>query len=201
MRDATGMLARITGAASALGALVITLAASHALAQSTQVYTPPGYGTGVVVTVTPAPQPAPVYVAPSSARTYVPVTYTPIAPPQRARTSSIRSLWIPGLIGLPAAWVITWVVASVDLPVGASATSFAYIPLVGPWLMLGEPMNGSEAFYIAMGVIQDVSLLCLVLGLTIRIPEQAPDSARSTGLTFAAAPTVGGGMLRATLTF
>jgi hypothetical protein len=124
-------------------------------------YTPPGYS----LTVPSGPQ-------------VVTTGTTLVEPPQRRpETQSIRELWIPGLVGLPVSYVATWVVASVTLPVGSSAVDYAYIPVLGPWLMLGQGINGGgEEFYATMGVIQGVSLVCLVLGLAIRLPKPAADA-------------------------
>lgn len=100
-----------------------------------------------------------------------------VQPSRPSETQSIRELWIPGLVGLPVSYVMTWVVASVSLPVGSTAAELAYIPVLGPWLMLGQGVNGSgEEFYATMGIVQGVSLVCLVLGLAIRLPKPATDA-------------------------
>jgi len=128
-------------------AVLSSAAASTASAQSGAPYYPAGY------------------VAPTT------TTYTaPVMPAYGERTTSIRGLWIPGLIGLPIAWVATWVHASLSLTAGSEGENVAFIPAVGPWLVLAS-QNADAGYYIAAGIVQDVSLLCLVLGLAIRIPE------------------------------
>src|SRR4051812_19209844 len=73
------------------------------------------------------------YVAPPSmTATYVAPTLPEYAP----RTTSIRGLWIPGLIGLPVAYVATWVNASLSFAAGSDGVNAAFIPLAGPWLVL-----------------------------------------------------------------
>ncbi len=125
-------------------------------------YTPPGYS----LTVPSAPQP-------------VPVGTTVVAPQAGApEMQTIRELWIPGLVGLPVSYVVTWVVGSVTLPTGSSAAELAYIPVLGPWLVLGEDHNGGAEFYATMGIVQGVSLVCLVLGLAIRVARPAADAPR-----------------------
>jgi hypothetical protein len=140
-------------------------------------YAPPGYS----LTVPSSPMVAMTGVAPA---------------PSRPETQSIRGLWIPGLVGLPISYVTTWIVASVTLPAGSGASDLAYIPVIGPWLMLGQDLNGdSPEFYVTMGVVQGISLVCLVLGLAIRIPK-----ARTDAPTLSLRPSSSGAM-SATLQF
>lgn len=160
-----------------------TLAASTASAQSGSPYLPPGY---VAPTVSPAP--TGTYVAPT------PPTYAP-------STTSIRGLWIPGLVGLPVAWVATWVHASLSLGAGSDGVNAAFIPVAGPWLVLAA-QNTDTAYYVVTGIVQDVSLLCLVLGLVIRVPEpRARIALGSSTLELAASPSATGGTLSATVQF
>jgi hypothetical protein len=133
-----------------------------------------------------------------------------LAPPATATTSyerptqSIRGLWIPGLIGLPISYVVTWATANTSLP-ASEGNALAYIPVVGPWLVLTDQnAHGNAPFYVAMGLVQDISALCLVLGLAIRIP--APETRVSLGeglpaLALRALPTATGGALSATIQF
>ncbi len=149
-------------------------------APSGAAYTPPGYS----LSVPSAPQRG-------TAGTTVVATQS-----AAHETQSIRGLWVPGLVGLPVSYVITWVVGSVTLPAGSSAADLAYIPVLGPWLILGEGLNGGGGeFYATMGIIQGVSLVCLVLGLAIRLPKP-----RTDGPTVSLRPTSSGAM-SATLHF
>ena len=123
----------------------------------------------------------------------------------REHTESIRGLWIPGLIGLPLSWLLTWSVAATSMRLDGHAIEFSYIPIVGPWLMLGEPLNGDEAYYITAGVFQGASALALVLGLAIRrtVREQVWVAGALSDLRvdFELAPVAGGGAGSATVTF
>lgn len=122
------------------------------------------------------------------------------------RSASIRGLWLPGLIALPISYVITWSVASATLSPGSDAVSYAFIPLVGPWLVLTGDANGGEGFYVAMGLIQDVAALCLILGLSIRqtwtetVFVADADDPRSARISIAPRPYAGGMGAELTLT-
>jgi hypothetical protein len=154
----------------ALGAAPVS-----AQAPSGTPYTPPGYSLTV----------------PSTPVSAVSGTAVVREATPRIETQSIRGLWVPGLVGLPVSYVMTWVVANLTLPLGSSGVDLAYVPVLGPWLVLGQGLNGGdEAFYVTMGVMQSMSLVCLVLGLAIRLPKPVAD-----------APTVSLRPLSATLQF
>jgi hypothetical protein len=139
---------------------------------------------------------------------YLPAGYTttfmaPTPPQPIERTTSIRALWIPGLIGLPVAWVATWVNANVSMRTSSDGVNVAYVPLVGPWLVLAAG-NADTAYYATAGVFQDISFLCFVLGLVIRIPEPTARIALGPSLPpleMALAPTASGGALSARIQF
>lgn len=158
--------------------------------------TPPGYGVG-------GPSVAPGQGVPYAATT------VPVAGPRvevREREESIRSLWIPGLIGLPLAWILTWSVAATTSRLDGDAIEFSYIPLIGPWLMLGEPLNGEEGYYVAAGVFQGVSAIALVTGLAIRrtVREQVWVAGVGTvdvDVDLHVTPIAGGGAATALLSF
>jgi hypothetical protein len=173
------------------GARAQTSEATTSTATSTEppavyVYTPPGYGTGV-------------------AQPTAPMMRTPQVQTVE-RSASIRGLWLPGLIALPISYVITWSVASATLSPGSDAVSYAFIPLVGPWLVLTGDANGGEAFYVAMGLIQDVAALCLILGLSIRqtwtetVFVADAEDPRSARISLAPRPYAGGMGAELTLT-
>jgi hypothetical protein len=143
-----------------------------------------------------APYFPPGYSQTSTSATYV----APTMPPPQQRTTSIRGLWIPGLIGLPVAYVATWVHASLTFPAGSDGVSTAFIPLAGPWLVLAS-QNADVAYYVTTGLVQDISFLCLVLGLAIRIPERRPLALGDATLDLAAMPTPSGGAFSATVQF
>jgi hypothetical protein len=177
----------------ALGLIVLTttwLSAATALAQTGEPILPPGYGT--------------VSSAPGQGVPYATVT-TPVAGTRveiREHEESIRGLWIPGLVGLPLSWILTWSVATATTRLDGDAIEFSYIPLIGPWLMLGQPLNGEEGYYIAAGVFQGASALALILGLSIRrTVRQQVIVAGDLDVDFDFGPLPGGGAAAATIRF
>lgn len=191
--------------------LAVTLAmGASAQAQSGEVYVPPGYGGAPTVTGTVV-VPAPGGPAVTGAVSSYPAAYPappPVAPhlETRTRETSIRGLWIPGLIGLPASWLVTWVVSATSLPLSGDAIELSFIPVLGPWLMLTQTLNGYDGFAITMGILQGASALMLILGLTLRetIEEQVwvtSDLGEGRSLAFDVTGGPGGGMSTATLTF
>ena len=138
--------------------------------------------------VVPAPVASPVQVLPP-----LPVVPPHVRTVQVEHTESLRALWLPGLIALPAAWVFTWLYASSFLE--GEGLAFAWLPIAGPWLMLSSDMNGQEAGVIAAGVVQGLATLAIVLGLSIQ------ETHTSTALEIASLPgrlgtlSVDGGML------
>jgi hypothetical protein len=148
-------------------ALLASAAAERAAAQSTtEPYTPPGYGTAAapVQTVTVVPG-APVAPAPI-------VGMQPVPPAHQARlreverSEAIRGLWLPGVITLPIAWLATFTAASTSLT--GDAYTYSWIPVIGPWLMLTQNLNGYDGAAIFSGVVQSAAALAIILGLSIR---------------------------------
>lgn len=199
---ASRCLRALGGAAPALIA-AIWLAPCGSSAQAGTPYTPPGYGTAAPTVVVATPAPA-VVTAPVVVAAPAPAVTTTATTTYDRPTQSIRGLWIPGLIGLPISWVVTWATANTSMP-ASEGNALAYIPLVGPWLVLTDQnAHGNAPLYVAMGIVQDLSALCLVLGLAIRIP--APETRVSLGeglpaLALRATPTATGGALSATIQF
>jgi hypothetical protein len=164
----------------------LSLVASAAAAQSGNPYMPAGY------------------VAPTtSSMTYVAPT-PPAAPAYTPTTTSVRGLWIPGLVGLPVAWVATWINASVSLGAGSDGVNLAFVPIAGPWLVLASQTNADVGYYVTTGIVQDLSLICLILGLVIRVPEPRARIALGPSLPtleLAATPTATGGTATASVQF
>lgn len=152
--------------------------------------TPPGYvpaatlGQGVPYATAPSPEPGPRVEL-------------------REHTESIRGVWIPALIVLPVSWIMTWAVASTTTRLEGDAIELSYIPIVGPWLVLGQPTNGDEGFYVAAGIFQGASALALALGLAIRrtVREQVWVGGELVDLDVGVHVTPGPGGASATLTF
>jgi hypothetical protein len=143
-----------------LASLLVSWAvlAQRADAQSGPLVVPPGYE---AVRPAAAPAAAPVFV---TAPPRMPAGHWETRTEERA----VRGLWLTGLITLPVSWILTWTVASTGLPTASAGIAYSYIPLVGPWLMLTEPLNGYDGFAVVMGIAQAAGALMLVLGLTLR---------------------------------
>jgi len=217
MNDAILLTVRVFVLASVLATTLLGVL-SAASAQAGDVYVPPGYGDGSATVVVPATappttpttsptSPAPGgYVAAYRASGTVGLTAPTAHMETRTRETSIRELWIPGLIALPASWLLTWTIASTALPLYGDAIEMSYIPLIGPWLMLTQPLNGYEGFSVAMGIVQDVAAVMLILGLVLRetVEEQVwvmADLGEGRRLTFDASAGPGSAMTTTTLTF
>ncbi len=151
------------------------------------------------------PSAQPAYGTPTYAPTYGP-SY-PARPRQvryEQRESTIKGLWIPGAIVFGASWALSGSVASLS-PDGDYQT-YAWIPLVGPWLMLTVASSDSEtAGALVAGVTQLAGAVMLVLGLslhdTIRVAVYAlGDRPRSPQLALELRPALAGATFRATLT-
>lgn len=179
---------------------------------------PPGYESASPAQSAPPPTlpqttstPPPSYGYGDVAPTYPGATYAPYGPvappPTRARrveverTESIRGLWLPGLIVLPIAWVTTWTI-STSAFYGDAAT-FSWIPVIGPWLMLTQDLNGNEAGIVVSGVVQGLASLAILLGLTIQRTytdyEYVIEPAPGARLRLDAISLPGGGMIGASL--
>lgn len=122
------------------------------------------------------------------------------------RTENIKALWIPGLIILPLSYILTFTIALSDFPdAGLDYHLESLIPLVGPWLMLGDANTGTESvFALIMGIAQLAGLIMIITGLTVRrtVTEEVAerDEDRSPSLFVDVMPAAGGGMLGLTLT-
>jgi hypothetical protein len=160
---------------------------------------PPGYGQ-------PYGQP---YTQPTYGTPYAP-TYAPAyAPPPRQltyvdRETSMKGLWIPGLVIFGASWVLTGSLSVLGADTDYQA--YGWIPLVGPWMMLGEATNDDEtAGALVGGIAQVAGLTMFVLGLTlrqtVRVAVYALDGRDPRGpeLALDVLPTPGGGRLGLTL--
>lgn len=119
---------------------------------------PPGYGQPYAQPQYGQPygQPyAPTYVQPQRQVTYV------------DQETSVKGLWIPGIVIFGVSYVLT---GSMGI-LGSSADyrGYAWIPLAGPWMMLGEARTDDEVTgALVGGVAQLAGLTMFVLGLTLR---------------------------------
>ena len=119
------------------------------------------------------------------------------------RQTSIKGLWIPGIVVFGASYVLTAAIGS-SLVAGDYA-SWCSVPLVGPWVALGDANNDSEvAGAVVGGVLQTAGLAMFVLGLSLRRTVRVAvyslnDGARSPSLAFDLLPAAGGAQIGLTL--
>jgi hypothetical protein len=137
-------------------------------------------------TASPAPEPT---VPPAAAAVSPPAGPAPVPPPAApapvattTETEGIKGLIIAGAVVWGAVWLL-----GIPITIGIDAgldgdidpvSGFMAIPLVGPWIALGEvaPKN-QDAFnppIILSGVLQSAGAIMLVLGLAIRSPVEVP---------------------------
>lgn len=160
---------------------------------------PPGYGQ-------PYAQPQPYYQ---------PQPVAPAQPRYVERSESIPGLLVSGVIILPVSWVLTWTVATATLDGTGRDIDYwlwSWVPLVGPWFMLGQGDDGGRGLNEAevggallAGIAQATGLILIILGAairrTVRVATYAlGDDERAPELSFSAAPVDGGGVLGLTLT-
>lgn len=179
----------------------------RAEAQAGEVYLPPGYAQPPAQPGSAQPPAAygpptqTVVVLPYAPATQLSPTSPQMHPVQVERSESIRALWLPGVIALPIAWLSTWTAASTYFE--GDALAYSWIPVIGPWLMLTQDLNGLEAAVIISGVVQGAATLMIVLGLALRRTWIAteyvvePIPGQQAHVSFDAIGLPGGGMLGA----
>lgn len=153
----------------------------------------------------------PTYGQPTYAQpTYGQPAYAPTypAPVRRVhyeeRETSIKGLWIPGAILFGASWALTGSISSISTNIDYA--TYGWIPLVGPWLMLGVATSDDEvAGALVGGVTQLAGITMFVLGLalheTVRVAVYSlGDDPRAPRLALDVRPAVAGGMVGVTLT-
>ncbi len=101
--------------------------------------------------------------------------------------TSIKALWIPGIILFGVSYVLTASLAS-ELSFGDYAL-FAWIPLVGPWFMVDAASNDDEIIGGVLGGIGQLGgLTMFILGLVMKEPVRTAvyvdNSERPTSLSF-----------------
>jgi len=164
-----------------------------------QVNVPPGYGASGRVVVQPT-QPAPTYAP----------TYQVYQPRQRQLRyeeveTSIKGLWIPGIIIFGVSYVLTGTMGS-TLSFNPSYNDWSWVPLIGPWVALGYANNDDETTGALIGgIAQAAGLTMFILGLaihrTVRVARYVFNEGddRSPELAFDVLPAAGGGQLGLTL--
>jgi len=124
---------------------------------------PPGYGQQQ-----PYPQQQPPYQQPPYQQQPYAPTY---APPQRQIhyenvQTSIKALWIPGVIVFGVGWVLTGTFGGFSM--NSDYNTWTWIPLIGPWVALTYANNSDEtAGAVVGGIAQIAGLAMFVLGMTL----------------------------------
>jgi hypothetical protein len=158
-----------------------------------------------------------VYVAPAQGQQQVVVQQSPyvasqqqVTPQQRTivHRSSTNALLVPGVIALGAGWLIHGLGGLgilqncySDCPTDSGLwAGLGWIPVVGPWLAYGlaDEYGSYSWFNILFGVIQDVGLILMVLGIAIQQEWEEviyADLGNDVTLSFAAGPTSVGAAL------
>lgn len=184
---------------------LVLVSSARVVAQDAPPPVPPGYQSAQPQSVQPPPAGAPAagpatqqvvvvpaYGAPAQAQPVAPVGVMPRARAVEVEHSeSIRALWLPGVIALPVSWLLTWTTASTYF-VG-DALTYAWIPVIGPWLMLTQDLNGFEAPVVISGIVQGAATLMIVLGVTLRRTWTSTEYVVDPSISFDLAPTPGGG--------
>jgi hypothetical protein len=124
-----------------------------------------------------------------------------VAPPPlpvfRTERRRIPALYITGPAALGAAWLITIgvTVAVSDKKDVSQSTSYAAIPVFGPWVMMASNLNTSAYTgpLVFSGVIQAAALGVTIAGIAVRreVKVDATTGARS-GLNVSLVPSFGG---------
>lgn len=122
------------------------------------------------------------------------------------RETSVKGLWIPGLVVFGASFVLTGTLAS-SLSYTGDYPAYAWIPLIGPWMMLSVPFVNDEevAGAVLGGVAQAAGLTMFVLGLvmrqSVRVAVYSLDrgNERAPTLALDVAPAPAGGTIGMTL--
>lgn len=180
----------------------------------------------VMITIVPSTTPPPSVPATSAAWTPAGSAAPGMAyggPPPEVRPRHRRhwELMGPGIGLFVGGWILTFVATSIwygettscsstgwfgytcvhygptDLALGTS-----YIPLVGPWLMLGDDGLRGVDFLVPVlfGLIQTTGLVLIIVGASLPGEEVEPEPESFT-LRMGAAPLPGGGILTANGTF
>ncbi len=189
-------------------ALIGLASPSAALAQTVTVQGQVQYG-----------QPPPSYQQPYGQPTYGQPTYgqpqyptyaQPYAPTYQPQVrqvryveqeTSVKGLWIPGIVLFGVSYVLTGTLASAAVA-SSDYVGYSWIPLVGPWLMLGEAANDEQfAGALVGGIAQAAGLTMFVLGLalrqTVRVAVYSLDESneRAPRLALDLVPAPAGGMV------
>jgi hypothetical protein len=138
--------------------------------------------------------------APAAALVVRPEPAPPPPPPAfRTERRRIPALYITGPAALGAAWLITiGVTVAVSSPKDVGqATSYAAIPVFGPWVMMASNLKTSDYTgpLVFSGVIQAAALGVTIAGIAVRRDVRVATTAAQSGLQASLVPTLGGAAL------
>lgn len=112
--------------------------------------------------------------APAAAPAAAPSGYVATGAPAPTRyvhrSAATPALWVPGLIALLGGWAINVFGLAYAFQTNMYLEWYGYglIPVIGTWLQFAAYGPQFPEWSIATGIIQDVGLVLLILGLTIR---------------------------------
>jgi hypothetical protein len=98
--------------------------------------------------------------------------------PRQVERRGILGLWLPGLIVEALTWMTTIGVSAVvsDASVRGEAVGYSCIPVLGPFIMLGNPGGLDTRDYqgalVASGIVQIASTTLFVVGLVVKHPVE-----------------------------
>lgn len=170
---------------------------------------PPPPSTAPAGTVPPPPASGVAYIPPGSTPSsgaYAPpgsVAYVPAEIPRERRVID-WSIVGTGIGLFAGGWLATWISTVVwydrtthctstgwfsyscthDGGPGGDGLAWSFLPVIGPWLMLTDPYldtPGEIAFPIIAGIVQDVGLIMLIVGLVTQTTETVMVEARRSG--------------------
>ena len=160
---------------------------------------PPGYGVQGQVYVQPAQQ-QPVY-----APTYATYPQAQPQPMYEDRETSIKALWIPGIIVFGVSYIMNGLF-STALSSSGDYRDWSWAPLIGPWVALGFANTDDERTgSVIGGLTQAVGATLFILGITltrtVRVARYSfGNGDQSPELAFDVLPTPGGARAGLTLT-
>ncbi len=100
--------------------------------------------------------------------------------PRQVERRGILGLWLPGLIGETLTLATTIIVTAgvADSSVRGEALGYSCIPILGPFIMLGNPGGLDTREYqgalVASGILQIASTTLLIVGLVVKHQVEVP---------------------------
>jgi hypothetical protein len=164
------------------------------------------YGGGIARSAAPAPAPAPAAAPLGELPPPAPDATPAWAPRPRPGGKTLTALWVPSLVVLSATYLTTIITTAVITANWGpdrqwDGLGYAFVPGAGPWIIFG--VKGSQlgglpnAMLVMSGILQDLSVAGLIVGLSVRTGEGA---ARVEAPRWMVVPSVGPHFVGATAT-